>query len=108
MVTWLAANRKQQVVTNGITSDWTDVTNVVIQGSVLGPTIFLICINDLDEGLINKISKFADDIKIGGAVVTPDEILEPQNYIKKLSECSSKWNIKFNTDVHSTYVKFCT
>ncbi len=58
---WLS-NRKQRVVINDTASDWAPVTSGVPQESVLGPVLFIIYINDIDIGLNDFISKFADDI----------------------------------------------
>ena len=55
------SNRKQRVVINGQKSTWENVTAVFQQGSILGPLLFLIYINDLSGDLSSKTKLFADD-----------------------------------------------
>ena len=67
MINWIdkwLIDRRQRVVVDGEVSNWKSVLNGVPQGSVFGPMLFLIYINDLDNDITSKMLKFADDTKV--------------------------------------------
>jgi len=92
---WLD-NRMQRVCINGVLFGRRLVTSGVPQGSVLGPLLFLIFINDLDLGLLSSILKFADDTKVFGKVATPTERLQLQLDLNELCRWADEWQMKFN------------
>ena len=71
-------------------SNWRDVISDVPQGSVLGPILFLIYVNEIDEDLTYKISKFADDTKITSKVTITSEKLQFQSNTRHLSQLLKK------------------
>ena len=68
------------------------------QGSVLGPVLFLIYINDLDCDLISKVGKFADDTKMCKTVSSSKEIESLQRDLNSLHKWSNDWQMQFNVD----------
>ena len=80
----------------GVMSSWRGVDSGVPQGSVLGPVLFLIYINDLDEGISNWILKFADDTKMFGRVDRQQESDDMQKDIDRLVQWSLEWQMLFN------------
>ena len=97
---WLSG-RKQRVVLNGRCSSWGQVTSGVPQGSVLGPILFLIFINDIDiacEVTGAYIKKFADDTKCYQIVECEGDRVKFQTMLDNLSQWSSDWQMLFNTD----------
>jgi hypothetical protein len=92
------SNRKQRVVIDGQASGWLPVTSGVPQGSILGPLIFLLYINDLPENLNNQTlcGIFADDTKIGRRITTIEDNKQLQSDINALKKWGDSWGLKFN------------
>lgn len=92
---WLNG-RVQRVGLRGTMSSWKQVTSGVPQGSVLGPVLFLIFINDLEDGITNWILKFADDTKMFGRINNTQDVENMQKDLDKLLQWSVEWQMMFN------------
>ena len=64
-------DRKQRVVLNGFISDYSQIESGVTQGSVLGPLLFLVYINDLTRNINSNVKFFADDTMLFSLVKDP-------------------------------------
>ena len=90
-------NRKQRVVINGKKSEWTYITAGVPQGSILGPLLFLIYVNDIINHIESEILLFADDTCIFEPVTDPREsILKMNRDLERLSSWATQWLVNFN------------
>ena len=72
--------------------------SLVRQGSVLGPLLFIIYINDIDDCVAGKILKFADDTKIYHTVYSDEDVSDLQSDLCNLVEWSNEWQMLFNAD----------
>ncbi|KAF2351894.1 Reverse transcriptase domain [Trinorchestia longiramus] len=94
---WLTG-RTQRVVIHDETSDPALVTSGVPQGSVLGPLLFIIYINDLDVGIISKINKFADDTKLCDRAITERDRATIQSDLNRLLQWTLTWQMSSNIE----------
>ena len=89
-------DRQHRVVVNGTSSDTRKVTSGVPQGTVLGPLLFLLYINDIQKDLSSQMRLFADDSAIYRRIDKAEDAHELQQDLFKLQEWSSKWQMSFN------------
>ncbi|MEW8545255.1 MAG: reverse transcriptase family protein [Candidatus Thiodiazotropha sp.] len=88
--------RKQRVVVNGANSSWRSVTSGIPQGSILGPILFLIFINDLPEVLSCLVKFYADDAKIYSPIKVVDDEMRLQANIHNAEIWAETWKMFFN------------
>ena len=80
----------------GEVSSWKSVLSGVPQGSVLGPILFLVYIDDLDEGVTGNTLTFADDTKLFRKTKEIGDKQKLQDDIDTLVRWSGKWQMLFN------------
>ena len=95
---WIDAflcHRKQCVVINWSKSGWSDVKSGVPQGTVRGPVLFSLHINDILHDIESNIRLFADDCVCYRVLDTIEDCEKLQTNINKLGEWARKWGMRF-------------
>ena len=90
--------RTQQVINNGESSSKGKVISGVPQGTVLGPLLFLIYINDLSDRVNSQIRLFADDSYLYKTIDTPQDTLQLQKDLDALTKWENEWSMEFHPD----------
>ena len=97
---WLSSylsERRQRVILPGTQSDWNYIHAGVPQGSILGPLLFLLYINDIVNDIESNIRLFADDTSLFLVVDNPNTAAETLNTdLEKITEWAKTWLVKFN------------
>ena len=95
------SNRYQRVVLNGKESNWINIESGVPQGSVLGPLLFLVFINDLPENLLSTMKLFADDSSIFTQVT---DATQTQTILERDLKTISEWGHQLKWYLTPTYL----
>ena len=85
---------EQKLVLNGKSFSWASVNAGVYDGSILGPLLFLIYINDLPEGLSSNLKLFSDDTSLLYTKTSIQKLL--YNDLKMISQCANQWKTSFH------------
>ena len=96
-VTNFLNNRKQRVVVDSSFFNFADVESGFPQGTVLGPLLFLLHINDLPSCVNSKVRLFADDCLLYREIKNNQEQIDMQRDLDALMDWESTWGMKFNT-----------
>ena len=88
--------RRQRVKLRGVASAWTRVLSGVPQGSVLGPLLFVLYINDIVENLDCQSYLYADDMKLYRIIADTADANILQENLTKVVEWTEKWLIRLN------------
>ena len=97
-------DREQRVTLDGQSSDWVPITAGVPQGSILGPLLFLIYINDITEVVTSDIRIFADDTFIF-RTADRDSTTQLNNDLEQITDWAWKWKMLFNPDISKQAVE---
>ena len=99
------ANRKQRVVMPGVSSSWSSIEAGVPQGSILGPLLFLLYINDIVENINSSIRLFTDDTTFYIIVDNPGQAAYQLNSdLDKIHQWANQWVVTFNPSKSETVI----
>lgn len=101
MVEWIRqflSDREQQVLCNGKQSNWHPVTSGVPQGSVIGPLLFVIYINDLPSLVQSSVYLFADDTKVYKIIKDTSDKHKLQEDLERVNEWTQKWLLSLHPE----------
>ena len=87
--------RQQRVVVNGVKSDWAPVLSGVPKGTVLGPLLFSLYINDISSDIESEIRLFADDCVCYREIKDEKDTMKLQRDIDRLGSWARKWGMRF-------------
>ena len=87
--------RQQRVVVNGVKSDWAPVLSGVPDGTVLGPLLFSLYINDISSDIESEIRLFADDCVCYREIKDEKDTMKLQRDIDRLGSWARKWGMRF-------------
>jgi len=102
---WISSfltGRTQQVVLNNTFSDSVSVESGVPQGSVLGPVLFLLFINDITSNITSHIRLFADDCVLYREINSASDKVTLQEDLDRLTNWADKWKMLFNVSKCNT------
>ena len=92
-------NRKQRVALTGSHSEYSPIEPGVPQGSVLGPLLFLIYINDLETNIKSNVKFFADNTMLYSVVMDPAQTARELNHdLCVIQQWAHQWKMEFNPD----------
>ena len=93
-------NRNQRVILNGLESTWRETYAGVPQGSVLGPLLFLVYINDLPDDILSEMRLFADDSSLFTVVNGIDDTqVKIEKDLSSINTWAYQWKMIFNPDI---------
>ena len=89
-------NRRQRVILPGGVSSWRPVYSGVPQGSILGPILFLVYVNDIPDQVLSTVKMFADDTKVYREISSKEDCEILQSDLNALGAWANHWLLRFN------------